>query len=133
VADGIQFAPWFINEYLYLGPGNGASIAALNSQASVAVPVPAGTLSNLNVSVDKAPNPTTGSTVGYTITVCDNSVCTGPSCQILGPNTSCTATGTQTYNDGDTMSLQVQASTSDSEVLNSSNATWSANYTIANP
>lgn len=112
---------------LYLGPGDGASFS---SQNSVSVPVPAGTLTNLNVTLDHAPGTLAFPTREYDVTVCDNSVCGGPVCAIVGISTGCVATGTQTYNDGDAISLKV---TSVTGLEATANATWSANYLVANP
>lgn len=123
LANGIKFSPVGVD---FLGPGNGASSTSPNS---VAVPVPAGTLSNLTVVLDTAPGPVSSGR-GYVITVCQNSVCTGPTCTISGISTTCTAPGTQAYNDADTIVLYVHSVTG---LEAPSNATWSANYTITNP
>ncbi|HUY37699.1 MAG TPA: hypothetical protein VMV13_02660 [Candidatus Binataceae bacterium] len=126
-ARAIQFSANRDVTPLYLGPGDGASNS---SQSSVSVPVPAGTLSNLNVALDHAPGSSANPTYGYTITVCDNAACSGPTCQILGVSTACIATGTQTYATGDAMTLEV---TSVTGLETTANATWSANYLITAP
>lgn len=126
-ARGIQFTAIRDVVPLYLGPGDGASFL---SQNSVSVPVQAGTLSNLDVTLDTAPGSLANPTFGYVITVCDNSVCGGPTCEIAGISTTCVATGTQAYATGDSMTLKV---TSVTGLETTANATWSANYLITAP
>ncbi|MFZ1887605.1 MAG: hypothetical protein WAU33_06210 [Candidatus Binataceae bacterium] len=126
-ARAIQFVADRDTTPLFLGPGDGASNS---SQNSVSVPVPAGTLSNLNVVLDHAPGSLANPTYGYTVTVCDNSVCDGPICEIVGTSTACIATGTQAYATGDSITLKV---TSVTGLETTANATWSANYLITAP
>ena len=116
---------------LFLGPGDGASFS---SQNSVAVPVPAGAPSILTVFVDTVPrsNPSLTGT-GWNITECVNSNCAGhPFCQITANSASCSVSSPLSYNDGDTLSLQVVPLIGGGNPA-TPDATWAANYTIANP
>ncbi|MGB6554984.1 MAG: hypothetical protein WBE78_15955 [Candidatus Binataceae bacterium] len=126
-ARAIQFSANRNVTPLFLGPGDGASFT---SQNSVSVPVQAGTLSNLNVTLDHAPGSLANPTFGYVVTVCDNSVCGGPTCEIAGISTACIAPGTQGYTTGDSMTLKVTSVTGSETTAN---ATWSANYLITAP
>jgi len=74
--------------FTYYGPGNAISHINPDSLASESVPLPAGTLSNLTVSVDAAP----GATNTDTFVVCINQACTGNvTCTISGTATNCTS------------------------------------------
>jgi len=98
---------------VYLGPGNGGSVTA----GVADVPLTAGTLSNLLVSVDRNSGNCTSPDCGYTFVVCVNTVCTTSlTCQITDAsvttapnNASCSdTTDTVPVNDGDLVSLQAE-------------------------
>jgi hypothetical protein len=92
---------------VYFGPGNGGSTTPGVSD----VPLSAGTLSHLLVSVDSNITCTTGE-CAYTFVVCVNQGCTTSlTCQIADPtiSTSCSdTTHTVSINDGDLVSIQAQ-------------------------
>jgi len=94
---------------VYLGPGNGGSVKL----GTVDVPLSAGTLSHLLVSVDLNPACSTPGTCGYTFVVCVNKVCTTAlTCQITDPTTSTTVcsdtTDVVSLNDGDVVSIRAE-------------------------
>lgn len=95
----------------YLGPGNGGSV----TQGISDVPLSAGTLSHLLVSVDLNPSCTTG-ICGYTFAVCVNENCTTTpalTCTITDSTVSTFCSDTTdvvTINDGDLISVEAQPS-----------------------
>lgn len=99
---------------VYLGPGNGGSI----TKGVVDVPLSAGTLSHLLVSVDlntACTNPVPNPPCGYAFVVCVNQTCnTALTCTITNPTTTTTVcsdpTDVVTIADGDTVSIQAQPS-----------------------
>lgn len=110
----------------YYGPGNMVSDAADTSLPSESVPLPAGTLSNLTVQVDAAPNPSES----YTFETCINGSCTGHvTCTILDPNLTCTSTQTDTINDGDQVAVEAVGTTNSAKA----DVTWSMNLQLATP
>lgn len=99
------------NTPVYLGPGNGGSI----TPGVADVPLSAGTLSHLLVSVDLNTGCTTG-ICGYTFAVCINENCTTTpalGCTIIDPTVSTVCNDTTdvvTIKDGDLVSIQAQPS-----------------------
>jgi hypothetical protein len=99
------------NPFVYLGPGNGGSITSNH----VAVPVTAGTLSNLLVSAGVYPPDCASATCNYQFTLCVNGNCpTTPSlsCTTLGvtDETQCSDTSdVVSVNDGDLISIKAEA------------------------
>jgi Collagen triple helix repeat (20 copies) len=110
--------------FYYYGPGNGASHDPVEGLVSESVPLPAGTLSNLTVLVDRAPG--TGNT--DTFQVCINSVCNGNvTCQIQNLAQTCTSTLTDTIHDSDRVAIAAVGST----LAAPANVTWSMNLQLA--
>jgi Collagen triple helix repeat (20 copies) len=123
---GLQLTP---DQALFLGPGDGAGL----NNATVSVPVSAGTLSHLLVRLDLNPGtPGTNSSPGaFTISACVNSNCdTGLSCVITDPSTSCTdTTDTVSVNDGDLVTLYAAPVVSQIP-LNSVDIVYSLEHTV---
>jgi len=93
---------------VYLGPGNGGSTIT----GTADVPLSAGTLSHLLVSVDRNNLNCTSPACGYTFVVCVNTVCnTALTCPItdatISPSCSDT-TDVVPINDGDLVSIQAE-------------------------
>jgi hypothetical protein len=113
----------------YLGPGNGGSV----TQGISDVPLSAGTLSHLLVSVDLNPACTTG-TCGYTFVVCVNQNCgTTPvlTCTIADSTvgTSCSdTTDTVTIADGDIVSIEAEPAAASSSTTQPADVTFSIEH-----
>jgi hypothetical protein len=93
---------------VYLGPGNGGSTIT----GTADVPLSAGTLSHLLVSVDRNNLNCTSPACGYTFVVCVNTVCnTALTCPITDATVqpSCSdTTDVVSINDGDLVSIQAE-------------------------
>jgi len=93
---------------VYLGPGNGGSTIP----GTADVPLSAGTLSHLLVSVDRNSTNCTSPACGYTFVVCVNSGCTTAlTCQITDATVKASCSDTTdvvSINDGDLVSIQAE-------------------------
>jgi hypothetical protein len=115
----------------YFGPGNGESWQDADGPFSLpreSVPLPAGTLSNLNVALDAAP----GMDETATFTVCINDSCTGSvTCAISDTETSCNSgTSTDSINQGDRVAIQESGS---SNTAMQPHVSWSMNLQLTTP
>jgi hypothetical protein len=124
---------WTPNTPVYLGPGNGGSV----TPGVADVPLSAGTLSHLLVSVDVNSGCTPGSTppvCGYTFIVCVNKNCTTTpalTCTIAdsGASPSCSdTTDTVTIADGDTVSIEAQPAAASSSTTLPADVTFSIEH-----
>lgn len=127
---GIQLTDALVNPpVLYMGPGNGADF----TQSTVAVPVPGGVASDLQVVVSGEPEAADAVGTGtYTFSVCDNGNCaTGITCPIVGTATTCSDdTDTWGFSPGDTISIQAYSSAGTPATVDVS---WSLDYALPAP
>jgi hypothetical protein len=111
---------------VYFGPGNGESWSDANfSLPSESVPLPAGTLSNLQVALDAPP----GTGEIDTFTVCKNESCTtAVTCQISDTARTCNSgTATVVISAGDRVALRESGSDANA---NLAHVSWSINLEV---
>jgi collagen triple helix repeat protein len=106
---------------LYMGPGNGADLI----QSTVAVPVPGGVASDLQVQLSGPPGG------AYIFFVLDNTTVTGISCAVIATATTCLDdSDTWSFNPGDTISVMAYNFIGSPATVDVS---WSLDYALPAP